>query len=307
MPSSIEPAAFAEDIREYLSHLAHERRLSPRTLDISTRDLSNFSGHCEQHQIPSLQTLDAHHVRAWMLSLHQRRLAASSIQRSLSSLRGFLRFLLLRGRIRHNPADGVRAPKSARPLPKTLDKDTLNAALNVKPAARWTAVRDHAIAELLYSSGLRLAELAGLDPDHFNRDLDEVRVLGKGRKERIVPVGGKARAALRQWLVLRAEKLRGDETALFINRSGARLSRAGIAAGLRAWAGRSGLGVHVHPHKLRHSFATHLLEESGDLRAVQELLGHANLSTTQVYTHLDFAHLAKVYDSAHPRAKRRGG
>lgn len=305
MPSSTETSVFAEDIREYLNHLAHERRLSPRTLEIRTRDLHDFVSFCTKARIESLQTLDAHHVRGWVVSLRQNKRAPSSIQRCLSSLRGLLRFLLLRGRLKHNPANEVRAPKSPRPLPKTLDKDTLNAALDAPPDERWTVVRDHAVAELLYSSGLRLAELAGLDPDHFTPALDEVRVLGKGRKERIVPVGAKARAALRQWLVLRGQKLGTGETALFIGRGGVRLSRAGVAAGLRAWARRSGIGVHVHPHKLRHSFATHLLEESGDLRAVQELLGHANLSTTQVYTHLDFTHLAKVYDQAHPRAKRR--
>ncbi len=305
MPSSTEPGVFAEEIREYLGYLAHERRLAPRTLEIRTRDLQDFAAWCARRAISSLGSLDAHQIRAWVVSLRQQARAASSIQRCLSSLRGLLRFQLLRKRLAHNPADEIRAPKSTRPLPKTLDKDALNTALDVAPDKRWTTVRDHTIAELLYSSGLRRAELGGLNPDHFTGDLAEVRVLGKGSKERIVPVGAKARAALRQWLILRALKIREGEFALFINQKGRRLSHAGIAVSLRAWARRSGIGTHVHPHKLRHSFATHMLEESGDLRAVQELLGHANLTTTQIYTHLDFGHLAKVYDQAHPRARRR--
>ena len=305
MQNSIEFGLIAEDIREYLSHLAHERRLSPRTLAIRAIDLQAFATYGSQRDIVSAQALTAQDVRGWMMELRQRARAPSSIQRSLSSLRGLLRFLVRRGRLKHDPAAEVRAPKSARRLPKTLDKDALNAALDRGASERWNLARDQAIAELLYSSGLRLAELAGLSPDHFTSDLCEVRVLGKGSKQRIVPVGGKARAALRHWLCLRAPRLHEDETALFINRSGRRLSHAGIRARLAAWGRRNGIGVHVHPHKLRHSFATHLLEESGDLRAVQELLGHANLATTQIYTHLDFAHLAKVYDQAHPRARRK--
>lgn len=199
----------------------------------------------------------------------------------------------------------MRAPKRPRPLPKTLDKDALNAALDHQPDDSWAAARDHAMIELLYSSGLRLAEVHGLNLDQFTTDLSEVRVLGKGRKERIVPVGTKARTALRHWLRQRPDKLAAGELAVFVSNRGTRLSRSNIGVRLKAWARTSGLDSRVHPHKLRHSFATHMLEESRDLRAVQELLGHANLSTTQIYTHLDFEHLARVYDGAHPRAHRK--
>lgn len=307
MPSSTEKltGAFAEERREYFAYLRHERRLSPRTLQIVAGDLQSFVDHAARAGAPSLEALTAHHIREWVAALRRRARAASSIQRCLSSLRGFLRFFVRQGRLKHNAAIEVRGPKSPRRLPKTLDKDALNAALDQPVAERWNALRDHAIAELLYSSGLRLAELAGLSPERFTGDFNEVRVLGKGSKERIVPVGKKARAALALWMTERAPRLRGDETALFINHSGRRLSPAGIRARLVAWGARTGAGGRVHPHRLRHSFATHLLEDSGDLRAVQELLGHANLSTTQIYTHLDFSHLAKVYDSAHPRAKRK--
>ena len=303
-PVKGEPA-FADDIREYLEHLAHERRLSPHTLDAARRDLSAFANYCAQQSVRMLENVDAHRVRHWIASLRQRSRAPASVQRYLSSLRAFLNHQVRRQRLKHNPAAEVRAPKRARSLPKTLDKDALNAALDQSTGQDWSAVRDSAIAELLYSSGLRLAELAALNLDHFTSDHSEVRVLGKGGKERIVPVGSKACAALQLWLGQRASVATMDEPAVFINRRGGRLSRRGIQAQLASWGRKSGAGVHVHPHRLRHSFATHLLEESGDLRAVQELLGHANLSTTQIYTHLDFSHLAKIYDQAHPRARRK--
>jgi integrase/recombinase XerC len=191
------------------------------------------------------------------------------------------------------------------PLPKTLTKEDAARLVEAPADEAGIATRDRAILELFYSSGLRLAELHGLDCDAFESDLSEVRVTGKGSRTRIVPVGRKAREALRAWLRERGDHAGPGEAALFVSRRGTRLSRNSIGARLSYWARRAGLGVRVHPHRLRHSFATHLLEESGDLRAVQELLGHASISTTQVYTHLDFAHLARIYDSAHPRARRK--
>lgn len=306
MPSSTEPPLpFARERQDYLDHLAHERRSSPRTLEIYGGDLHAFATYCARQKLHSPSALDAAHVRAWVASLRQQSRAPSSLQRALSSLRGFFRFLVRQGRLPNNPAADVRAPKRPRPLPKTLDKDALNAALDHAPDDSWAAGRDHAMIELFYSSGLRLAELHGLDLDRFTADLSEVRVLGKGRKERIVPVGAKARAALKHWLRLRPDKLKPGESAVFVSSRGTRLSRSNIGVRLKVWARVSGLDSRVHPHKLRHSFATHMLEESRDLRAVQELLGHANLSTTQIYTHLDFEHLARVYDGAHPRAHRK--
>lgn len=306
MPSSADDRLpFASERQDYHRHLAHERRSSPRTLAIYAGDLRSFAAFCAKESLSATEALTAHHVRNWVASLRTQSRAPSSLQRGLSSLRGWFRFLLRQGRLSHNPAAEVRAPKRPRPLPKTLDKESLNEALNRGPADGWAGRRDHAMIELLYSSGLRLAELHGLNLDHFTDDFSEVRVVGKGRKERAVPVGSKARAALREWLPLRAGRASTGENALFIGHRGTRLSRGNIGVRLTAWARHSGLGARVHPHKLRHSFATHLLEDSGDLRSVQELLGHANLSTTQIYTHLDFSHLAKVYDRAHPRARRK--
>jgi len=216
-------------------------------------------------------------------------------------VRGFLRDQLNRGRVRANAAAEVRAPKKARTLPKTVEKDALIAALD-SPVAGLSA-RDQTMAELFYSSGLRLAELVALDVDSIGSGR-EVRVIGKGSKTRIVPVGRKAVAALQRWQRERALLVDSGERALFVARDGKRLSHRSVQQRLRDWARKAGLDGGLHPHRLRHSFATHLLEESGDLRAVQELLGHANLSTTQIYTHLDFNRLAKVYDAAHPRARR---
>lgn len=197
----------------------------------------------------------------------------------------------------------LRAPKSPRKLPKTLDTDITSRLLNTGEDDDWLATRDHAMLELFYSSGLRLAELAGLDLDGVDLSEGEVRVLGKGNKTRIVPVGGPAREALKRWIKVRPS-LAGDVQPLFVGKQGRRLTPRAIQLRVRQW-GVQHIGQHVHPHMLRHSFASHLLESSGDLRAVQELLGHADISTTQVYTHLDFQHLAQVYDRAHPRAKRK--
>jgi integrase/recombinase XerC len=254
--------------------------------------------------VPPPAQLDAHHVRGYVAWLRRQKRGGATLKRHLSSLRGLFRHLVDRGELKANPAIDVRAPKQAQPLPKTLSKEDAIRLVEA-PHDDTLAARDRAILELFYSSGLRLAELQGLDLDAFESDFSEVRVTGKGRRTRIVPVGKKAREALRAWLMERADLADAGEQALFVSHRGTRLSRGSIQSRLAHWARRAGLGVRVHPHRLRHSFATHLLEESGDLRAVQELLGHASIATTQVYTHLDFAHLARIYDAAHPRARRK--
>jgi integrase/recombinase XerC len=295
----------ARQLDSYLKRLATVRRASRATVDGRRRDLEGFARYSREAPLPALAQLDAHHVRGYIAWLRRQKRGPATVKRHLSSLRGFFRHLIDHGALRFNPALEVRAPKSAQPLPKTLTRE--DAARLVEAPADDTAIatRDRAILELFYSSGLRLAELHGLDLEAFESDLTEVRVTGKGSRQRIVPVGRKAREALRAWLRERPDHAGAGERALFVSRLGRRLSRNSIGARLAYWARRAGLGVRVHPHRLRHSFATHLLEESGDLRAVQELLGHASISTTQVYTHLDFAHLARIYDSAHPRARRK--
>jgi integrase/recombinase XerC len=298
--------ALARQLETYLKRLASVRRASRATVDGRRRDLEGFSRYAREAALPAPAQLDTHHVRGYVAWLRRQKRGPATVKRHLSSLRGFFRHLVDHGALRANPALEVRAPKSAQPLPKTLTREDAARLVEAPADGSTIATRDRAILELFYSSGLRLAELHGLDLDAFESDLSEVRVTGKGSRQRIVPVGRKAREALRAWLRERPDYAHAGERALFVSRLGRRLSRNSIGARLAYWARRAGLGVRVHPHRLRHSFATHLLEESGDLRAVQELLGHASISTTQVYTHLDFAHLARVYDSAHPRARRKG-
>lgn len=283
---------------DYIEWLQLAKRASPHTLAATRRDLARFAETAAERGVITPQTVDVHLVRSFIARRRKLGLSAKSVQRELSSLRSLFRHLCRTGQMSTNPVADVRAPKSPRKLPGTFEKDALAGALDDAPA-QASNPRDHAIAELLYSSGLRLAELQGLCWADFDAGLTEVRVTGKGRKTRIVPVGSKAREAL-QTLHAQAS---GHRTApVFLGRGGAALSRSAIAQGLKRWAVSAGLAGRVHPHRFRHAFASHLLEESSDLRAVQELLGHANLSTTQIYTHLDFDRLAKVYDVAHPRA-----
>jgi integrase/recombinase XerC len=243
-------------------------------------------------------------VRLFAARSHAAGLNPRSVQRRLSAVRGFFNYLMREHVVGANPAIDVRAPKAAKRLPGTLDVDQINTLLDIPPED-GLAVRDRAIMELFYSSGLRLDELVGLDLTSIDLADRTVRVLGKGSKTRIVPVGRKAIEALRAWLRERATMAGVDETALFTGKGGARLKHRAVQLRIAYWARRKGLPAHVHPHLFRHSFATHLLESSKDLRGVQELLGHADISTTQVYTHLDFAHLARTYDASHPRAKRK--
>jgi integrase/recombinase XerC len=295
----------AQQVGQYLEHLRSVRRLSPATLAGRNADLAAFAAYCRANRLPPAAQLDAHHVRGYVASMRRLERGGATVRRHLSSIRGLFRHLISRGVLRANPAQGVRAPKQPQALPKTLGKEDAIALVEAPSGDAADQVRDRAMLELFYSSGLRLAELHGLDAGAFESDFSEVRVTGKGRRQRIVPVGKKAREALRAWLRVRGVLAKPGEAALFVSSRGTRLSRGSIAQRLKHWARRAGISAHVHPHRLRHSFATHLLEESGDLRAVQELLGHASISTTQVYTHLDFAHLARVYDAAHPRARRK--
>jgi len=288
----------------YLAHLARERRLSPHTSSNYARDVGALADYLERGNVTDWKRVDSQHVRMFAARAHAGGLSPRSVQRRLSAVRGYFNYLVREGVAASNPAVEIRAPKAARRLPGTLDVDQITQLLEA-PTGDALAVRDRAIMELFYSSGLRLAELVGLgltDVDLVDRT---ARVLGKGAKTRIVPVGRKACEAIRAWLRERGALAGIDETALFVGRNGDRLKSRAVQLRIAYWARRAGLPSRVYPHLFRHSFATHLLESSKDLRGVQELLGHADISTTQVYTHLDFAHLARTYDASHPRAKRK--
>lgn len=288
-------------IERYLQHLAAERRLSPHTVENYQRDLASLAALAGA---APLAELDVAHIRHFVARLHAQGLCATSLARQLSAWRGFYRFAVKRLGFARNPCADVRPPKSRRALPETLSPDQCAQLLDAAPET-VLEIRDKAMFELFYSAGIRLAELVSLDLAALDLDAGEARVTGKGAKTRLVPVGEKAREALRTWLRHRASLTPAAEPAVFVNRRGSRLSARQVQSRLGRWAVRTGLPVAVHPHMLRHSFASHVLQSSGNLRAVQEMLGHANISTTQVYTHLDFQHLAKVYDQAHPRARKR--
>jgi integrase/recombinase XerC len=290
-------------IDRFLSHLAHERRVSGHTVSAYRQDLLSLSLFCEHRKITRWKALTNAQVRGFAASEHADGLAPRSIQRRLSAIRTFYEYLQREACVKLNPAHEVRAPKTGKRLPATLDADQMGRLLQFRVTDSLSA-RDKAIMELFYSSGLRLAELVGLDLPALDLADRTVRVEGKGSKTRILPIGRFAIDALRAWLVERGAVAAGDSEALFLGRGGRRLSVRSVQLRVQAWARRQGLGVHVHPHMFRHSFATHLLESSGNLRGVQELLGHSNIGTTQIYTHLDFQHLAKVYDASHPRARR---
>jgi len=294
----------AQWTQRFLHHLQHERRLSSRTVENYHRDLIRVQAYCQDRKLSEWNELDVHQVRALVAHLHRQGLHGRSIARLLSALRSLFRFLLREEQVTHNPAEGVSAPKSKRPLPKVLDVDQMSRLLDIKGKEPLTQ-RDRALMELMYSSGLRLSELVGLDINDLDLRDALVTVTGKGNKSRVLPVGRVALQAINVWLQARAGLAAVDETALFVSRNGTRLSARAVEARLRQWGLKQGLDAKVHPHRLRHSFASHMLESSQDLRAVQELLGHADIGTTQIYTHLDFQHLAQVYDTAHPRAKRR--
>ncbi len=292
-------------IERYAQHLRHERRLSTHTLDNYLRDLRHLCEFCDRQGLDDWNALNAPQIRAYVAWRHRSGIGGSSLQRELSAIRSFFNYLLREGVAGHNPAQDIPAPKNPRKLPQTLDVDQAARLMEI-PGDDDAAVRDRAIMELMYSSGLRLAELVGLDCADVDMADATVRVTGKGAKTRILPVGRKALAALQVWLQ-RRHLLPGaaGSAALFLGQRGKRITARTVQNHLRCRALAQGLAMPVHPHMLRHSFASHMLESSGDLRAVQELLGHANIATTQIYTHLDFQHLAKVYDAAHPRAKKK--
>jgi integrase/recombinase XerC len=297
------PAAL-EWVAGFRRHLAIERRLSAHTDSNYARDLAALVKYCDRHGIADWSALDSQHVRTFAAHSHAAGLAPRSIQRRLSAVRSFCNYLVRERALPANPGYEVRAPKAGRRLPHTLDADQMARLLDVAPGNALVA-RDHALLELLYSSGLRLAELVGLDLVDLDLADRTVHVLGKGKKSRIVPVGRKAVRALTHWLRERSSLVKPAELAVFIGRNGRRLGPRAVQIRVAKWARRQGLGVPVHPHLFRHSFASHLLESSGELRGVQELLGHADISTTQIYTHLDFQHLARIYDQTHPRARRK--
>lgn len=288
----------------FLTHLRTERRLSPHTDSNYKRDLDRFVTYCDRSGVAEWQQLDSQHVRTFAAAEFRRGAAPRTIQRRLSALRSFFRYLLREGAMSANPAIEIQAPKAQQRLPKTIDVDQMTRLLTFCTDEQL-GVRDKAVMELFYSSGLRLSELVGLDVADVDLADRTVRILGKGSKTRIVPVGRHAADAISRWRKERAAMAAIGEQALFVSRSGQRMSPRTVQKRVTGWAKRQGLGLHVHPHMFRHSFATHLLESSQDLRGVQELLGHANISSTQIYTHLDFQHLAKIYDAAHPRARRK--
>lgn len=292
-------------LERYLAMLEHERRASPHTVGAYRRDLQRLILYCHRCGISCWQELNEGTLRLYISERRQAGLSARSLQRELSALRGLFDYLLKARQIEDNPVRRVRLPKSTRPLPGILNMDEVSALLNVTPTSALE-VRDQAMWELLYSSGLRLSELVALDVGDLCLDRALVRVCaGKGGKERVLPVGRCAREAIGAWLDIRERWAAPQERALFVNCRGKRMSGRGVQLRLTQWGRRLGFGRPLHPHLMRHSFASHLLEASGDLRAVQELLGHADIATTQIYTHLDFQYLAKVYDQAHPRAKRQ--
>ncbi|MFC3714597.1 tyrosine recombinase XerC [Luteimonas soli] len=288
---------------DYLAHLEVERRMSAHTLDAYRRDLAALSEWAQGQGIADLETLQPGQLRAFVAAEHRRGLAPKSLQRRLSACRSFYQWLLKNGRIALNPVAAIKAPKAPRRLPQVLDADEASRLVEV-PTDVKLGLRDRALLELFYSSGLRLSELCALRWRDLDLGNGLVTVLGKGNKQRSVPVGSHARAALEAW---RDETKAANEAPVFPGRGGAPISQRAVQIRIRQLAQRQGMFKHVHPHMLRHSFASHMLESSGDLRGVQELLGHADIATTQIYTHLDFQHLAKVYDAAHPRAKRKKG
>lgn len=297
------PNELTGPLAEFIRHLASEKRHSPRTCDSYQRDLLRLADWLGRSGFVAWQRVTNHDLRRYVATLSREGLSGRSIARHLSATRRLYQFLLREKLASDNPALDIRAPKSGRRLPRVADVDQLNHLLDGQPDDPLE-VRDLCMFELMYSSGLRLAELASLDLDTVDLRSGEVRVMGKGGKERLLPVGRKAIAAIQAWLPYRAALANDGEAALFVSQRGERLSHRSIQARLSRWGISRGADQKLHPHLLRHSFASHMLESSGDLRAVQELLGHADIATTQVYTHLDFQHLARVYDQSHPRARR---
>jgi integrase/recombinase XerC len=290
--------------QQFIDYLHTERGLSLRTRKAYQRDLSRLAEEMQRQNIEDPTRVSEHTIRGLIARLHRQGQGSRSLQRLLSAVRSFYRWLMKEGFASHNPAASVRAPKADRKLPETLDADAVTRLLDIADDSPL-AIRDKAIMELFYSSGLRLSELAGIKWAQIDFASGLITVVGKGNKTRMVPVGSYAAAALEKWRKVRGTFAGLEVPQVFVSKLGNPISTRTIQVRIRYWAQRQGLPQKVYPHLLRHSFASHLLESSGDLRAVQELLGHADISTTQIYTHLDFQHLAKVYDKAHPRAKKK--
>lgn len=288
-------------LQGYLAYLHNERNYSPLTAENYARDIRRLFSLAGSTPLPDLKS---HHIRRYIGQLHSSGLGGRSLARILSAWRSFYAYLMRDHGCASNPCVGLRAPKAPKTLPHALSPDEAVRLVEM-PADTPLDIRDKAMFELLYSSGLRLAELVSLDPGDMDFADACVRVTGKGSKTRIVPLGSHAISALQNWLAVRSQLASPDETALFVGKSGQRISPRTVQHQLRQWGVKQGIASGVHPHLLRHSFATHVLQSSGDLRAVQEMLGHASISTTQVYTHLDFQYLAKIYDGAHPRARKK--
>ena len=287
----------------FLTKLRDERNYSPHTIKNYSRDLKVLVAYCDAHGISQWLDVNDEQIRSIVSQRHRQGLGGASLQRLLSTFRSFFKYLLIENIIKNNPAINIQAPKTGRKLPSTLDAESMTRLIEIKGDEIET-VRDRAMMELFYSSGLRLSELSSLNINDGKELKDGMlRVTGKGDKQRDIPVGSKAIAAIESWLTRRAEIANEGEESLFVGKQGKRINNSVIQKRLKYWANKQGIDLNVYPHMLRHSFASHMLESSGDLRAVQELLGHADISTTQIYTHLDFQHLAKVYDAAHPRAK----
>ncbi len=299
----ISPTSTQELIHRYLRYLHDERRYSAATIENYQRDILQFIEFINAINVTDCCEVDSLHVRNFAGSRRRRGISARSLHRSLSAIRGFYNFLQREQLIENNPVADVSAPRMEKKLPDLLDVDEINRLLTEGPQ-NPLRLRDHAMMELMYSSGLRLAELVNLNIGAIDLSQGQVHVLGKGNKSRYLPIGAAACKVLRRWLDARPNIAAENELAVFVNNRGKRLSPRAVQQRLAQLGREQGLDKHVHPHMLRHSFASHLLESSGDLRAVQELLGHADISTTQIYTHLDFQHLAQVYDRTHPRAKK---
>jgi len=295
-----------DDLDQFIQTLRSEKYYSPHTCSNYRRDLTRFHDYLRKQQVEAWERVDYNVVSGFAAERHRQGRKSRTIQRELSSIRSFYQYLIRHGRLEQNPAREVRAPRADRPLPKTCDAESIDRLLQVRDAGDGLQVRDSAIFELIYSSGLRLAELVDIDLDDIDLAQRRLVVTGKGSKTRHLPVGRKAVAAVERWLKFRREYCRDPgQPALFVSRRGTRISPRNVQSRLELLIRRQAMEQRLSPHMLRHSFATHLLESSSDLRAVQELLGHVNIATTQIYTHLDFQHLAQAYDKAHPRARRK--
>lgn len=296
---------YQQERAEFIEFLRSEKQLSLHTQTNYQRDLQKFADACKTFSLQQLADIRTQHIRQMVAQLHRQGLGGKSLSRWLSAMRSFFAFAIRKGWAKNNPADAIQAPKSAKKLPKTLDVDQTAQFVSVEGDS-ILALRDRALLELIYSSGLRLAEVVGLNLSDVDLNEGMVTVLGKGNKTRMLPIGSHAIAALKIWLSQRKNLLKDlAEQAIFISQKGTRITHRAVQLRMQQLSVQQGMDTPVHPHMLRHSFASHMLESSGDLRLVQEMLGHANISTTQIYTHLDFQHLAKVYDNAHPRAQRK--